>query len=109
MANTTKNTTTGLDPKVAAALSYVLGWITGLIFLLIEKDEYVRFHAIQSILTSVAITIFYSLPPVYHTFGGLISLLSFILFVFLIVKAAQGEKYKLPLIGDYAEKWAKSA
>jgi zinc ribbon protein len=40
----------GLDENVAALLSYVLGWLTGLIFFLIDKRPFVRFHAMQSII-----------------------------------------------------------
>ena len=54
-----KNSNTGLDSNIAALLSYVLGWVTGLIFFLIEqKDEYVRFHALQSIIVFGSISVF---------------------------------------------------
>jgi uncharacterized membrane protein len=109
---------TGLDPKLAALLSYVLGWITGLIFFLIEKDKYVRFHALQSIFFSIAtfvvwlgyviVAIIFSFIPI---IGAIISLLlwltigigCFVLWIMLMVKAYQGERYKLPLLGDWAE------
>ena len=44
------NTKSGLPENVAALLSYVLGWVTGLVFLLIDKRPYVRFHAAQSVV-----------------------------------------------------------
>ena len=49
--------TSGIDEKVAGLLCYVLWWITGLIFFLIDKRPFVRFHAMQSIITSVAIMV----------------------------------------------------
>ena len=52
-------TSTGIQPNVAALLSYLLGWVTGLIFFLIEKDnKFVRFHAMQSIIVFGALTVF---------------------------------------------------
>jgi uncharacterized membrane protein len=49
---------TGMQPNVAALLSYVLGWITGLIFFLIEKEnKFVRFHAAQSLVVFGALTV----------------------------------------------------
>ena len=44
------NSQTGLSENVAGLLCYILGWITGLIFLLIDKRPFVRFHAAQSIV-----------------------------------------------------------
>ena len=53
-----KKTSTGLEENVAGLLSYVLGWITGIVFLLIEpKNKFVRFHAFQSIIVFGALTI----------------------------------------------------
>jgi uncharacterized membrane protein len=53
---TATGTSTGLDPKVAGLLSYLFGWVTGLIFFLIEKEHReVRFHAAQSILVSLVL------------------------------------------------------
>src|SRR5678809_492310 len=49
---------TGLDENIAALLSYVFGWVSGLIFFLIEKESrLVRFHAMQSILFNVLIAV----------------------------------------------------
>ena len=96
-----------LTPNVAGALSYVLGFITGIVFLLTSKDKFVRFHAMQSIITSVAIMVlniilgFTIIGLVLVPFLGLGSLA---LFIVLIIKAYQGEKFKLPVIGEYAEK-----
>jgi uncharacterized membrane protein len=94
---------TGLEENVAGLLCYVVGWITGLIFFLIEKDsKFVKFHAMQSIITFGACTIL-SFIPIVNWFIGIIAL---VLWILLMVKAYQGQKFKLPFIGDLAEKWS---
>ncbi|HHV75987.1 MAG TPA: DUF4870 domain-containing protein [Syntrophothermus lipocalidus] len=112
-------TDTGLPRNLAALLSYVLGWLTGLVFYFIEKDSFVRFHAMQSILVFGGITGIYVIVSILfplglwriwgivHVFTSLLSLLSVILWVLLMVKAYQGERYKLPYIGDLAEQYAE--
>lgn len=97
-----------------AALTYVLGVITGVIFLLVEKKSaFVRFHAMQSTIffggiLIINIVLSYVYIPV---LGGLASmvvgLVALIGWIVLIVKALQGEKYKLPYIGDLAEEQLK--
>lgn len=107
--------TTGLKSNLAGALCYVLGWITGLIFYLIEKeDKFVRFHALQSMIifgaytvVSIGLSIFAVIPYMGWLFGitqGLLSLLMFVLWIVLIVNAAQGKQFKLPIAGNLAEK-----
>lgn len=106
---------TSLQPNVAGLLCYVFWWITGLIFYLIEKDDdFVRFHAMQSIVTFGAITILsivcgilFLVPFLGWILGMLLWIGSIILWILLMVKAYQGEKFKLPLLGDLAEKWSK--
>ncbi len=100
-------TSTGLAENVAGLLCYVLGWISGLVFLLIEKDnKFVRFHSRQSIIVfgilSLASIILSWVPFV----GWLIWVLGLVLWIVLMVKAFQGELYKLPWAGNLAEKWA---
>ena len=101
---------TGMEENVAALLSYVAGWITGLIFFLIEKDsKFVKFHAMQSIITFGAlhiIIIILSWIPFVNILAGIIGLGSLVLWIILMVKAYQGEKFKLPITGDLAEKWS---
>ena len=115
----------GLDPKVAAMLSYLFGWIGGLVFLLIDKDDkYVRFHAVQSIafnvviaglwiLLSILSSVLFAMPSLLLAAAALLSLVFgvlwlaiFVLWIVLMVKAYGGEKFKLPIIGDFAEKQA---
>ena len=96
---------TGLEENIAGLLCYVLTWITGLVFLLIEKDsKFVKFHAMQSIITFVAVLILCWIPFLNIVVG----ILALILWILLMVKAYQGVKYKLPVIGDLAEKWSAS-
>ncbi|MGH9882535.1 MAG: DUF4870 domain-containing protein [Pyrinomonadaceae bacterium] len=119
---------TGLDENIAALLSYIFGWVSGLIFFLIEKgNRLVRFHAMQSILFNVfiivvcivlwvvTIIIFLiasQLPGFLSTLVGLISTLIWLGFslavllawIMCLVKSYQGQYYKLPIIGDMAEK-----
>ena len=97
------------DPRRWAALSYAVGLISGAIVLWAEKsDSYVRFHAWQSVLAfaaAAAISMLLPTVPVVGDWGVIraafrVSVI--VLYVFLIVKALQGERYKLPLIGDLA-------
>ena len=102
-------TSTGLDENVAGLLCYVLCWISGLVFILIEKEnKFVRFHALQSIIVfgilTVASILIGWIPFIGWVIGGLISVLALVLWIVLMVKAYQGEKYKLPWAGDLAEK-----
>lgn len=116
---------TGLTSNVAALLAYVLGIITGIIFLVIEPykdDKFVRFHAFQSIFFCVAtivIQIGLSILTgilIHLSFGffglimfpieGLIGLAFFLLWLFLMFKAYNNERYMLPFIGELAAKQA---
>jgi len=103
-------TSTGLEENVAGLLCYVLGWISGLVFILIEQEnKFVRFHAMQSIIVFGAITVVafvLSWIPIIGAFiGWVLWIVGLILWIVLMVKAYQGQKYKLWLSGDLAEKW----
>jgi len=133
----TSQTGTGLDPKVAAAISYI--WIVGLIFFFIEKEnKFVRFHAMQSILFGIANSVIMMVLAIVATLltvvftigaaaaasagsgglGAIVSLFVWLIWlvfwvmamvflvglVFAAVKAYQGQKFKLPIIGNMAEK-----
>jgi uncharacterized membrane protein len=102
----------GTRASRAGWLSYLGGWVTGLIFLLLKRENrFVRFHAMQSLIffgaMSLVTTVFSSIPFLDSIVAGL-GFVSFICWIVLIVKAARGRYYKLPIIGDYAEKWANS-
>jgi uncharacterized membrane protein len=109
-------TSTGMQPNLAGLLSYVLGFITGIVFFLIEKENrFVRFHAIQSIITfggffvltlGVGI-IFGTVPQIALGINSLLGILQLVVWIVLMIKAYQGEYFKLPVIGDIAEKQVK--
>jgi len=105
-----KKSSTGLDENVAGALCYLGWWVTGIVFLVIEKDsKIVKFHAWQSIISFAAITILsvvIGVIPVIRLLGGLVWLAGVILWAFLMYKAFKGEQFKLPFVGDLAEKQA---
>ncbi|OGD53727.1 hypothetical protein A3J78_00705 [Candidatus Beckwithbacteria bacterium RBG_13_35_6] len=96
---------TEMSSNVKSALCYVGGWLTGLIFLLIEKkDKDIRFHAIQSILTFGGLTILIMVPLLGLVLAPLAAIFGFILWLVLIIKTYQGEKIVLPLVGEFAKK-----
>jgi uncharacterized membrane protein len=105
---TQKTSIFGLDANVAAALSYLFGFVTGAVFLVLEKnDRFVRFHAMQSALAFGGITVCWLLLNAIPLLGFLIGVLviipgSAILWLVLMFKAYQGEEFKLPLVGQIA-------
>ncbi len=106
-----EKTSIGLTENVAGLLCYALGWISGIVFFLIEpENKFVRFHAIQSIVVFGALNIvgiiFGWIPVIGAVFSWIISVLVFILWIVLMVKAFQGTRYKLPWAGNFAEKRA---
>jgi len=99
----------GLQANVAALLSYLLGVITGIIFFVIEKDnKFVRFHAMQSIITFGGLFVLHVIlafiPVIGWVLSPIIAVMALILWIVLMVKAYQGEGFKLPVIGDLAQK-----
>ncbi len=105
----------GLRQNIAALLSYVLGFITGLVFFLLEKDnDYVRFHAMQSMIAfgslaiiAIVLYIFALIPFI----GIIFTILLWIVFVIgllswllLMITAYQGERFLLPPFGELAER-----
>ena len=122
---------TGLDENVAALLSYIFGWVSGLIFFLIEKDSrLVRFHAMQSLLFNVLVGVIFTVlwvvlfvfwliaAQISGALTGLLTILSTLIWVvlgiavligwiFCLIKAFQGQYFKLPVIGNFAEKFSQ--
>ena len=95
-----------LEPRLAAVLSYMLGIVTGIILLRIErKDRFVRFHALQSILfTSISVITLLTLATVgTGMFTYALAVVAWAVWVILMLRAARGELYQLPLIGRWAE------
>jgi uncharacterized membrane protein len=112
---------TGLPSNVAGALCYLAGFITGIVFLVLEPyqgDRFVRFHAFQSISLNVAWVALYvavgiasaSLPGALRSVSlivnSLLSLAVFLLWLFLMYKAYSNDRFKVPVIGDLAERQA---
>jgi len=112
MADEKKNlgeTSLGMQPNLAGLLCYFFGFITGLVFYFVEKkNKFVRFHAMQSIVVFgsffVVNLVLLVLPVLGVIIGALLSLLSLVLWILLMIKAYQGEMFKLPIAGDIAEK-----
>ena len=100
----------GMAENVASGLSYVLTWLTGLIFFLVDKRPEVRFHAMQSIVYGVLWTLVAVVRP--YMPGPLGALFGIVLFAFfigwivLMIQGFQGKHFKLPVIGDFAEQQA---
>ncbi len=101
------SSTGGIDPKLAALLAYLFSILGGIVFYLISKDKFVRFHALQSILLGVAYAIVYFVIfaiPFFYFLRWVLELVFVIITILMMVKAYSGQKYKLPVIGDIAEK-----
>lgn len=103
---------TGLPENIAGLLCYLLGWISGLVFYLIEtKSDFVKFHATQSVIVFGALTLagiaLGGLPFLGALLAPLLSLLALVLWIILMIRAFQHVRYKLPWAGDLAEKYAR--
>ena len=113
-------TQTQMAENVAGLLCYVLGFVTGLIFYFLDKRPSVRFHATQSIVVFGGITILFWVLGMFFGIGffmrgwgafsfayalhSLLSLAAFVLWILLMVKAYQGERFRVPIAADLAEK-----
>jgi uncharacterized membrane protein len=105
----TEKTQSGLDPNVAAALTYAAGWVTGLLFYFTEtENKFVRFHAMQSTIVFGAASVIWFLLLGIPILGFLVDVFivipaCFVLWLVLMYKAYSGERFKLPIVGDWAE------
>lgn len=118
-----ETSTTGLAANVAGALAYLLGPVTGIIFLVVEKDsQFVRFHAAQStvlgiamIVISVAIGILSAILAIVPFVGTLVGVLlnfvfglvTFVLWILMMWRAFNGEEWEFPVAGSYARSMLK--
>ena len=102
-----ERSSTGLEENVAGFFCYLFGFITGIIFLAIEKkSSFVKFHAMQSTITFLSlfiISLILGFIPIIGLLVYPIWILSLILWLLLMVKALQGERYSLPIVGKMAE------
>lgn len=106
----TQKSSTGLKKETSAALSYVLGPITGVLFLVLEKDKFVRFHAMQSIVVFGALFVLqwvFGLTIILLPLVPLVGLVMFVLWLVLIYKAWQGDEWEAPILGKYARQFVK--
>jgi uncharacterized membrane protein len=119
-ANYSTITSTGIEPKVGAALAYILGLVTGILFLALEKDNrYIRFHAAQSITVSVllilahvAVRMVSAVLAYIPIVGGLLVLVltlglalgTFVLWGALMWRAYEGHEWELPVAGGFARR-----
>ena len=104
----TKKSVFGLNENVAAALSYLLGFFSGIVILVMEKENnFVRFHALQSTLWFMVLSIVMGIAVRLPIIGGLADSISWLVFVvpgaFLMFNAFMGRKFKIPMIGAAAE------
>ena len=116
----TSTVQTGMQENVAALLTYVLGWITGLIFFIIDKRPFVQFHAKQSIVVfgglsilRILLGVFLGVSFVGGATGGLsvavalfdlVYLAGVILWIVCMIKAYQRERFRVPIAADIADK-----
>ena len=102
-----ERSSTGLDENVAGFLCYLFGFVTGIVFLVVEKESrFVKFHAMQSTITFLGLFIISMIIGWIPIIGLLVYpiwILSLILWLILMIKALQGKRYSLPIVGKMAE------
>lgn len=108
-AQTQRKTSMGMDENIAGLLCYLAGFITGIIFILMEKESrFVRYHAIQSIIVSAALIILNivltAIPFIGWAIGIILATICLVLWIYMMVKAYKGQWLKLPIAGEMAEK-----
>jgi len=109
-----------MQENIASALCYLLGWVTGTIFLVIEKRRAVRFHAAQSIVVFGGLTVLYWILASFaettvkwgDAFAGwllglaatwLLGAVAFLAWIFLMVKAYQGQQFRVLIAAEIAD------
>jgi uncharacterized membrane protein len=111
--------TAGIAENVAGLLCYLVGWLTGLIFLLIDKRPFVRFHAAQSIVVFGALFIIrmilafswfgsWGFMSIWGLVSLLVSLATFVAWIVLMVMAYQGKMFEVPIAAGIAKNIAAS-
>jgi uncharacterized membrane protein len=106
--SSSSESTLNITQNAAGLLCYLFGWVSGIVFLVMEqKNKWIRFHAAQSIVVfaplCILYLIFWWIPWIGWIISIIIGIFTFILWVLLMYKAYQGERFKLPLVGDIAE------
>jgi uncharacterized membrane protein len=110
--DTEQGTSLGMDENFESLLCYSFGWVTGIIFLVMEKNSMVvRFHAMQSLVTflglSVVMGLLITIPHLGFLIVSCLWLAGVGLWAALMWKAFKGERFRLPLIGDLALRLVK--
>ncbi|WP_227396218.1 DUF4870 domain-containing protein [Jeotgalibacillus aurantiacus] len=103
-----KKSSTGLQENTGGLLAYLFGFVSGIVLLLIEKEnQYIRFHAMQSTIVFGSIFVISLIAGFIPIIGWILTLLlgpvALVLWILLMVKAYQGERYHLPMAGKMAE------
>ncbi len=99
-----RKSSTGLDENVAGFFCYLFRFVTGIVFLVVEKESrFVKFHAKQSTITFLGLFVLILLLGGVPIIGGLVFIFSLILWLVLMIKALQGKRYSLPIVGKMAE------
>ena len=114
MRKTTQKTSQDFQRNLAGLSCYLLGWVTGIVFLIAaRKNPFIRYHALQSIVTFGLITlvaiIFAAIPVIGWILTWILLVLAAVPWILLMVKAGQGQWYKLPLTGNIAGKQLRPA
>ncbi len=96
-----------MSRRLEGAFAYLLGPISGIVLLLLERDHFVRFHAMQSTITFISLWILAGIsrfvPFVGWIVSGLVNIVAIALWIVGMYKAYNGEYYKFPIFGDLAE------
>ena len=99
-----EQSSTGLEENVAGFLCYLLGFVTGIVFLVVEKkSSFVKFHAKQSTITFLGLFVIILVIGWIPVLGTLVWIFTLILWLILMIKALQGKRYSLPIVGKMAE------
>jgi len=103
-------TALGIDENIEAVLCYLFIWVSGIVLYLLEdKNKFIRFHGMQSFLVFLPLNIVYVilwLVPFGWIIGWVVVLLMVVLWLVLMIKAFQNERFKLPLVGDLADRYS---
>jgi uncharacterized membrane protein len=99
-----EQSSTGLEENVAGFFCYLLGFITGIVFLAVEKkSSFVKFHAKQSTITFLGLFVVLLVIGWVPVLDTLVWIFTLILWLVLMIKALQGKRYSLPIVGKLAE------
>ena len=98
-----ERSSTGLEENVAGFLCYLLWFVTGIVFLVVEwESRFVKFHAKQSTITFLVLFVILLLIGWIPVIGAMVWILSLVLWLLLMIKALQGKRYSLPIVGKMA-------